>query len=263
MLHGASPLCHWSYGYEPVLQRIRLVYGDQVKVNVYTIPVYESFDQWMKDYELDDAGLREWMAEAQGLIRLPVNMDYFERPTESCVPATLAVHAAELAEPGAGERLARLVGHAMSIEGRALGDDDLLQLAERVGAPRKQVEAAIADGRAEVSVRTDAQSMHALGLDFYALQLRDSDGRTVILEHAFDSAKVEDALDWLGRGELRKNALPQPLDYAARHAPVSLREMEQVFRLDAAGVERALEPAVKARKLVRKEMLGHPFWLPP
>jgi hypothetical protein len=175
------------------------------------------------------------------------------------------VHAAEVARPGAGEKLARLIGfHANAdIAGLDLGDEaTLLKLAEKVGAPRKQVEQALADGRAEASLREDGQSMHALGLSFFSLQCRDFEGRTVILEYAFDGAKVEEALEWLARGKLRKHSLPTPDDYALQHAPVSLRELQEVFRLDPAKAKQAMEPLEKAGKLTRREVHGHPFWFP-
>lgn len=264
VLHGASPFCHWSYGYEPVLQRLRLLYGDQIKVNTYHTPVYQDWEQHLRDYELDDASMREWVDEIEALIQLPTNRAWLDNPTKNCVPGTMMLHAAESVKPGTGERFARLVWYAMAVDGDGLNEDATLwKLLERAGAPRKQVEQALEDGRAEASLRTDAQSYHALGLNYYSLQLRDFEGRIVILEHAFDSAKSEDALDWLGRGKLRKQSLPNVADYVASHAPVSQRELEQVFKLDAAKARKAAEPAEKAGKVARVERLGHTFWVPP
>lgn len=264
VLHGASPFCWWSYGYEPVLSRVKLLYGDQVKVNTYQVPVYEDRDEHHRGYGTDDPKvLREWVEEAAQLMHIPLSMEAIEALPRSCLPGTLAVHAAEAVKPGSGERLARLIGYHANIEPFPFEDGGaILKLAERAGAPRKQVEQALADGRAERSLAEDSQSMHALGLNFFALQLRDFEGRTVILEHAFDSVKVEEGLEWLSRGQLRKSALPEPLDYAVQHAPASLREIQEVFRLDAAESRKALEPGERAGTLQRREVLGHTFWLP-
>ncbi|HET6317484.1 MAG TPA: hypothetical protein VFG86_13570, partial [Chloroflexota bacterium] len=166
---------------------------------------------------------------------------------------------------GAGERLARIINFGMTFEGNRWNDEaDLYQAAEKAGVPRKQLEAALNDGRAEAALRQDNQDMHSLGLNFYALQVRSGDGKTtVILEHEFDGRKVEEAIDWLSGGKLRKHALPTIEAYAVQNAPLSSHELQRVFRSDAAKVKAALEPAVKSRKLVHKTLLGMDCWLPP
>ena len=262
VLHGASPFCHWSFGYEPVLQRLRLVYGDQIKVNTYNIPVYERWQQWMEDYGLDEASLRAWIDEMEGLIGLPLNREYLKHPTASCDPGTRVLHAAEAAKPGAGEQVARRLLFALYVEGRNFDDQEaLLALAEQAGAPRKAVEAALADGRADEAMKADGQDMHALGLNFFELQIADGK-RRVMLEHGFDPAQAESALEWLSGGTLRKRALPSVADYVAQHAPLTRFEVERVFRLSAADAERAAAPAEKAGKVQRKTLNGHPCWLP-
>lgn len=265
VLHGASPFCDWSVAYEGVLNRVRLIYGDQVKVNVYQTPVYESWAQWLENYGMTQEEAMAWFEEVKDVTGLPYDREYWKAPTKSCVPGTLFVHAAELAKPGAGERLARRIGFGMIFEGNKWNDEaDLFKAAERAGAPRKAVEAALADGRAAESLKQDAQDMHSLGLNYYALQVHGSDGKTnVTLEHAFDAARVESAIDWLSGGQLRKHALPTMEAYAAAHAPVSSRELQQVFRADAAKVRAGLAGAEKAGQLVRKNVLGMDCWLAP
>lgn len=263
VLHGASPFCHWSYAYEPVLQRLRLVYGDQIAVNVYEVPVYRSWQQWMTDYELDDAGLKAWLNEMDGLIGLPVNRAILAKPTADCLPGTLVAHAAELAKPGSAEKVARRISFHLYLEGKNYdSQDELLKVAEACGVPRKAVEQHLADGSAEARLNQDGGDMHALGLNFYALQVADSEGRTVVLEHAFEPAKVEEAVEWLSRGKLKKRALPTVPDYLASHAPVSLFEVQRVFRLEEAEALKAAQPAEKAGRVVRTTLNGHPCWLP-
>lgn len=267
VLHGASPFCWWSWGYEPVLNRLRLVYGDQIKVNTYQVPVYEDRDEHHRSYGTDDPKVRkEWVDEAAALMRIPLDLGTLAAEPRSCVPGTLVCHAAEIVKPGAGERFARLVGYHLHMEhaGVDFDDDDaLLKLAERAGAPAKAVEAAIEDGRAEASLREDAQAYHMLRLNFYALQVRDAEGRTVTIDNAFDAAKVEEAVDWLSRGALRKRAVPQDLaGYVAAHAPLTLREVTEVFRVDAAKALAAGQQAEKAGKVARRDVRGMACWVP-
>ncbi|HEV8360763.1 MAG TPA: hypothetical protein VGR28_09950 [Candidatus Thermoplasmatota archaeon] len=266
VLHGASPFCWWTYGYEGVLNRLRLVYGDQIKVNTYQIPVYQDLEEHNKSYGTDDPKvMAEWKAEAEQFMGLPIRPEAVAKLPKTCVPGTLAVSAAEICQPGAGEKLARWIGFLVNVDpqGRDMDDEaTYLKLAELLGLPRKPVEQALEDGRAEARVREEMQSMHALGLNFFALQARDFEGRTVIIEYAFDSAKMEEALEWLSRGKLRKHALPSPTDYIVQHAPVSMREVREVFRLDEAKVLAAAQAAERGGKVVRKEYQGHTFWLP-
>lgn len=265
VLHGASPFCDWSLAYEGVLNRLRLAYGDQIKVNVYQIPVYDSWPQWLENYGMTQEEAMAWFQEVKGTTGLPANTDFWKDPPKSCLPGTLFVHAAELVKPGAGERLARRIGFGMQFEGQRWNDEaDLYKAAEKAGAPRKQLEAALADGRAEESLKADRQDMHSLGLNFYALQVHGTDGKTTVtLEHAFDAARVESAIEWLSQGQLRKHGLPTVEQYALQHAPVSTLELTQVFRSDAAKVRAALAPSEKAGKLVRRNLLGMDCWLAP
>jgi putative protein-disulfide isomerase len=263
VLHGASPLCHWSFGYEPVLQRLRLLYGDQIKVNVYTIPVYDSWEEHVAKYGLDAGGMAAWFEESDAAIGLPANLKAFDPPTRDCTPATRVVHAAELVKPGAGEKVMRRIHFALYMEGANFNDlGKLLAIAEACGAPRKAVEAAIADGRADEAIRADNGDMHALGLNFFELQVAQGKRRAV-LEHGFDPADAEGAIAWLSGGKLRKQALPSVADYVAAHAPVTRWELERVFQLGSQEAEAAAAPAEKAGKVQRRVVHGHPCWVPP
>ena len=265
VLHGASPFCWWSWGYEGTLERLKLLYGDQIKVNVYQVPVWDDLEEHHRTYGTDDpATYEEWTREAEELMGLPLGRDALKALPRSCVPGTLMVHAAEAVAPGAGARLARRIAYHANVEaGPDLQDTaSLLRLAEACGAPRKAVEQAFGDGTAQRSLDEDAQSYHALGLNFYALQARDFEGRTVTIEHAFEAARMEEAVEWLARGTLERQPLPEPAAYLAARAPVSLRELQEVFQLGPAEARRAAEPAERAGGVARREVLGHVFWVP-
>jgi len=56
IVHFADPWCWWSWGLEPVLQRLREVYGDNVKVTYRMGGEFESLEEWMKEYGVDERG---------------------------------------------------------------------------------------------------------------------------------------------------------------------------------------------------------------
>ena len=94
VVHATAPSCWWSWGYERVFNRLKLVYGDQLNVVVLYAAVYEDIEEYKKNYELDDAGMVAWAKEAAEIMGVPMHTNYsFERMPKSMLPATLAVFA--------------------------------------------------------------------------------------------------------------------------------------------------------------------------
>ena len=52
VLHATAPTCFWSWGYEAVINRLKLVYGDQIEIKLATFCVYDDLDEYMKHYEM-------------------------------------------------------------------------------------------------------------------------------------------------------------------------------------------------------------------
>ena len=50
VVHATAPTCWWSWGYEPVFNRLELVYGDQIETFVYYGAVYEDIEEYKKEY---------------------------------------------------------------------------------------------------------------------------------------------------------------------------------------------------------------------
>src|SRR5437867_250665 len=97
VVHFADPWCWWSWGLEPVLQRLREVYGDNVKVTYKMGGEFETLDGWMKEYGVDAPGTLDWIRESAELTKMPVRTDYYFRTkVESSHPACRAFKAAEL-----------------------------------------------------------------------------------------------------------------------------------------------------------------------
>jgi predicted transcriptional regulator len=51
-------------------------------------------------------------------------------------------------------------------------------------------------------------------------------------------------------------------EYAKAHAPVSLRELQQVYGRTASEVREAVAPAERAGSVVRRQLRGMDCWLP-
>src|SRR2546430_14372880 len=96
IVHFADPWCWWSWGLEPVLQRLREVYGDRVQVTYRMGGEFEDLDEWRREYGVDAASEVDWIRESAALTGMPIVADYYTRTgVSSSYPACLAFKAAQ------------------------------------------------------------------------------------------------------------------------------------------------------------------------
>ncbi len=109
VVHFADPWCWWSWGLEPIIQRLEAVYGDQIHVSYRMGGVADHISDWRKQYnvETDDA-LRAWITESSSMTGLPASPEcYLSTRVKSTWPACIAVKAAQLQGEEIGERFYR------------------------------------------------------------------------------------------------------------------------------------------------------------
>lgn len=65
IIHYADPWCWWSWGMEPVLLRLKEVYGEQMHVTYRMGGITDDRTRWMHHYGIEnDQGLIEWIQES-------------------------------------------------------------------------------------------------------------------------------------------------------------------------------------------------------
>src|SRR5207247_9634817 len=79
VVHFADPWCWWSWGLEPVLQRLREVYGDNLKVTYKMGGQFETLDAWMREYGVDERSTVDWIRESVAMTNMPLQPDYYFR----------------------------------------------------------------------------------------------------------------------------------------------------------------------------------------
>src|SRR3989449_6576669 len=79
IVHFADPWCWWSWGLEPVLQRLKAVYGENLKVTYKMGGQFESLREWMREYGVDEHTALDWIRESIELTKMPVRPDYYLR----------------------------------------------------------------------------------------------------------------------------------------------------------------------------------------
>ncbi len=263
VVHAAAPTCFWSWGYEAVFNRLRLVYGDQIDIRVLVSCVYQDFDEYLKHYELSFPELVKWTAEAVEIMGVPLNTDLRrEMFPPSVGPASLAVLAARRQGPEKGARFFRTLMRRSSVEGQDVTKDDVLDAAARearldVTAFRRDY--ADREARENDLAREGGEWRH-LPVGFYNVAVTDGDRRTVILDYAFDPSEVGGAIDYLSGGTLTKRTPTDIVGYLRDHGPAPAMEIARVFGLTSADAEKKLAGFEKEGKVNEARLAGAPHW---
>src|SRR3989344_8909956 len=108
VLHATAPTCWWSWGYEAVINRLRLVYGDQIEIRIWTAFVYENFDEHLKHYEMTWQDYLNWAKEGVDIMKVPLETNLKrEKMSKTDFPATVAFFSALKQDHKKAERLSR------------------------------------------------------------------------------------------------------------------------------------------------------------
>ncbi|OGS49922.1 MAG: hypothetical protein A3K65_09845 [Euryarchaeota archaeon RBG_16_68_12] len=261
--HTTAPTCFWSWGYEAVFNRLPLVYGDQIGVNVMTSCIYTDFEEYLKHYELTFDGLLEWTREGADIMGVPLGTD-LRRETipESMLPASLAAMAGYRQGPKKGGRFNRALMRRWCVELQDVTKLSVqLEAAGEAGLDLAKFQRDVADKKArQAELGHQGHDFPHLPLGFYNLIVSDEDSKTVVLDYAFDPAVVEDAIDWLSGGRLKK-AVPKDIaGYLRAHGPAPLTEIARVFGLPPSKTEKDLARLEASGKAERLTLAGGPHW---
>lgn len=263
VFHSTAPTCFWSWGYEAVFNRLKLVYGDQIDVRIQISCVYEDFNEYLKQYELTFDGLRAWTEEGIGIMGVPLNTRIRrEQFPPSVLPASMAAMAARRQGNGKGARFFRALLRRSSVEGQDVTNATIILDAGReagLNASRFKKDLADRDGLL-ADYQNQGDEFYHMPIEFYNVILTDGNNRTVILDHAFDPATVDEALDYLSTGTLKKRVPTDIVGYLREHGPAPIREIERVFSLARDETERKLIALRKAGKARSTLLAGAPHW---
>ena len=262
LYHATAPTCWWSWGYEAVLNRIPLVYGDRVKIHLLLGCVYEDLEEWMRTYEMTVAGQEEWARESIGIMGVPIRTGYGGDQPKSVMPATYAVLAAKRQGEAKGARFMRAVLRRFCVEGQDVTRDEVL--AEAAGEARLDTDSFFRDYRNTEARREElghqGHGFPHVPLGFYSLALTDGGDRTVLLDYAFDPAVVEGAIDYLAGGRLPKRTPTDLVGHLRRHGPAPLREVARIAGVSDNVALGRLRRLTKEGRVAATPLAGAPHW---
>ncbi len=265
VFHATAPTCHWSWGYEAAFNRLKLVYGDQVGVQTMTLCVWDNFPAYLKEYGMKWREFNPWMAEIKETIGLPVAVPLKRSQIPfNMMPASLAAMAAYRQGEAKGARFVRAVLRRSCVEAQDVSKDSaILEAAREAGlnVPKFRRDLAAREARTH-EYGSQGRGWPDVPLSFYTVVVSDGH-RHVLLEHAFDPAVLEDAVDYMSGGKFRKRRPTDIALYLKEHGPAPSREIERVFALSASAAKQKLKALEKSGKAARVTLAGAPHWTAP
>jgi predicted DsbA family dithiol-disulfide isomerase len=264
VVHSTAPGCQWSWGYEAVVNRLKMVYGDQIDLHIRVGCPYESWDQWLIDYGMSEEEASKWMDEdVAPTTGVPLAKVTDRTPPPNMMPASLSTVAALHQGDEKGWRYQRALVRMYAVEGRdPSARATMLAAAKEAKLDAARLEKDLAN---EEALRAEYEEQGHRGppvhVGFYNFIVWDGGNRRVILDYSFDPRDIEGAIDYLSGGTLTKKKPTDIIAYLKHHGLAPLSEVGRVFDF-ASGEDAtvALEKLEKAGKLERVQLAGAPHW---
>src|SRR5256712_6042880 len=261
IVHFADTWCWWSWGREPVLQRQKAVYGENLKVTYKMGGQFESLREWMREYDVDEHTALDWIRESIELTKMPIRPDcYLRTGVTSSYPACCSFKAAQFQSEELAARYLRRMMEAFGLECRPATDDELIRLAEEVGLDGNRLRKDFHTDEVAKALDADIHEMHHSGVNFLSLLIRNRDGRQVVKGEIFTAKPFETIIDDLAPGLLKRSPA-DILEYAEHHrALIPAHEIAEVFRIPEADAYHRLEDLAAGDLLTAHAFDGITAW---
>lgn len=277
LIQYTDPYCTWCWGSEPMLRKIEMVFGDQVKLKYVVGGLVRDIRQFSdagnniggKDWYKSVAA--HWL-EASGRHGMPVDEAiFFDIKDEifSTYPASIAFKAAQLQDEKLANKYLRRLREAASAERLAIQHTDVqARLAEEVGLDSKQLLADIDRSGAKQAFEADLQECRRAGISGFP---------SFIVKHAATGKEYkfgnfrsfQDFREiFLRVGKPALVEKPVVADDAAiqafitKYGKVALQELTEVFNLKTDECSKRVDN-LASRGLVKLTVAGNGYFVTP
>jgi ubiquinone/menaquinone biosynthesis C-methylase UbiE/predicted DsbA family dithiol-disulfide isomerase len=256
VIHFADPSCWWSWGLEPVLNRLREVYGDQINIIYKMGGITDDLSDWRKEYDVvaDDA-LRAWVTESTSLTGMPADPDYYLKSgVKSTWPACIAFKAAQFQGEDAAERFLRRLMEVISLEARDVSTEEALaDVGRQAGLDHARLTHDIRSTKAQTLFQRDKGEMDVNFLTLKYVNRRT--GKGLAVGNVFESRGHEDALEKVAGIGLSKRVPVDILEYFERREGSTIfpKELSVVFGVSLFEVEGRMKTLEDGGLVVRSE----------
>lgn len=243
IIHYADPFCWWSWGLEPILHRLKEVYGDQVEVTYRMGGMADKIELWRRTYNVtDDKALHTWINKSVSATGMLLDTDFVTKSAaQSSWPACVAVKAAELQGKALAAKLFRRLMEAIQLRAVNVSEEHVyLAEAEKIGLDPAQLREAISSGRAARSFAQDREEMNVNFATLVLVNRRTQQAKAV--GGVFTASPYEHAAEMLSGGKLRKHTPVDILEYFRHHSGnlILAKEIAVVFGISVQDAEQRL-----------------------
>ncbi len=260
IVHFADPWCWWSWGLEPVLRRLKEVYGDRLEVEYRMGGTFEDVDEWMKEYGVDEKTTVDWVRESMELTRNSLDPEFIRKSgVRTTYPACLAYKAAELQDRHKAEVYFRRMMETFQVLARPGTEEELLRLAREAGLDEKRLRKDLHSKEVEEAFQADRQAMERAGANFLSLVV-SAGGKLERKSEVFTSGPFEEIIDRLAP-HLPKRIPTDILEYLEKHHDLTpAHEIAEVFHIRDEDAQDRLAALEKAKLLRRSNHAKARFW---
>ncbi|HZY92078.1 MAG TPA: DsbA family protein [Thermoplasmata archaeon] len=260
-VHFADPWSVWSWGLEPVVNRVKILYGSQVRIEFRMGGAIERLDDWRQRMKLEGPALVEWLKESMRKTGNPADPECLTKGSfTSSFGACTAVTAAQLMDSGLADRYLRRLMEYLQVRGLPAEPRVLGQAARDVGLDEHRLQQKWGEPEVAHAFRAARTEMHRSGREFFDVEYRSLDGKSEVVSKQFHSAAHMGAIERLAPG-LERRPLGSVLQYFQRRGDlISLREAAEVHGLSDSETQLEIEKLWKRGELERWTYGGAPFW---
>jgi predicted DsbA family dithiol-disulfide isomerase len=243
IIHFADPFCWWSWGLEPILQRLKEVYGDQVEVTYRMGGMADKIDRWRQTYRVtDDTALQSWINKSISAMGVPLDTDFIVKSSaQSSWPACIAIKAAELQDKELAAKFFRRLMEAVQLKATNGSEEQVyLAAARETGLDPAQLQKAISSGDAARLFDKDREEMAVNFSTLVLMNRRTKKSKAV--GGVFTSSPYEIAIDLLSGGTLTKKTPSDIPGYFMHHQNymIPAKEIAVVFGISVQDAEKRL-----------------------
>lgn len=198
LIEFTDPYCTWCWGSEPVLRKIREVYGNRVKVGFVMGGLVKDITQFYDP--LNRIGGKDWnkqvakhWLEASEAHGMPVDERVFSdigNAFTSTYPANIAVKAAEFQGTEKAAKFLRRLREAAAAENKQIHQEGVqVELAEEVGLDVSRFRRDLESGRAEKAFDQDlklCREYGVTGFPTFLINNREGEERVIRGYHPFE-----------------------------------------------------------------------------
>jgi predicted DsbA family dithiol-disulfide isomerase len=258
-----DPMCTWCWGSEPIVRRLRAVFGEQVQFRYVMgglIEDFETFYDAANDISEPGEVGPHWR-EASERHGMPVDTAIFdEDPAHSTYPASRAFTAARQQGRKRGHRYLRRLREAYATKVRNVNHrEEQVAIAEAVGLDVDAFTTALEDGTAQAAFEDDLDRTREAGVRAFPTYHVDGPNGEQGLSGFKTFEQLTTALTAVDPS-LERRSPPPMAAFVADHGPVATREVAEVYELGDGKARQALESLVDDGTVRREQRGNGYFW---